>query len=265
MKKFLKALLMAFVLIPCALAFAGCGSGLDAKASIDTKGKYATATSDDAKNFITEEVKAEDFKKGYKTTAVINYGNLDATITTIITLNEDGTISGMASKMEMKSKLQDRSAEAYLKDGVMYIDAKVGDKDYQYKVTADDDIIDDFDFAEVDVTEALAQFLLMTADLDDDTTLEKATSGKYTKWKLTETESDDEDDLEKLVSTVYFVFENNAMVGLRTEISYITYAIEMSMASTVVPFAGTIDYPKNFDKFTDEVPELDLFDFFSFF
>lgn len=249
MKKFLKSILVAMLIVPIAFTLVACGDkGLDTKADVDIDGNYKTATIEDVNTYATSTAKdSESFNSGFRMTMKMTMPSVSEGSTTTVELNaiavlENNVIKGAAYKMSTVNGSDEVITEAYLKDSVAYMKASHGSDvvTYQEKV----DINEEFGFVEeamqsIDFKEELAN-ISASAKVK----VEKATSGKYTKWHVV---------VEETLTTydTYYVFKSNSLVGIVVKQTFGTMTMEMNIEA----YSGSIKYPSDLSTYSTEAPK----------
>ncbi len=258
MKKFFKALLSFLVLIPCALSLVACGSDLKTDAKVNTKGDYQEAKAEDVTTFLGETAEADAFKKGVKSTIVMALGTeAEMKINSIFTYDDKGAVTGFALLMDGANKEEKATAECYYKEGVLYVKSEINDKSYTYKQEVKAEDAKDYDYSDIDYSALIASLKasLVASAYMPAPTVTKATSGKTTKWKMVVNV-----ELMQMSGEAYYVFNENSLVGMISNMTMGTGEEAMTLNVTAVAFDGKISYPKNLDKYSGVAPEKSIFD-----
>lgn len=282
MKKFLKSLLIAIMLVPLSLSLVACGGDqLDAKADVDTNGTYAEVKIEDLKNFEVKESRA--FDKGVKTTMTISADSessfigalagseainceLNSVIRWTKSTTEDNKteykINGFAYRTKTNLNKSTQVSDLYYKDGVTYINVEYGENKVQYQKEVDLQslITDDEYLGQLESIAQSVDFASFVAELQtelegsDTIKIEKATSGKYTKWHISidyATESNGSVD-------VYYVFKSNKLVGVKSDMEF----LGMKISATMEAFDDEIKLPKDAKDYPTTIPSADVLEKF---
>lgn len=288
MKKFLKSLLIAIMLVPLSLSLVACGGDqLDAKADVDTKGKYSEVTMADVKAYTSEVKESDAFNKGVKVTMSLSSASggdaesagtgeifnmeVNSVLRWTKKTTDDGdiefTINDFAYRANANIKNEKQVVELYYKDGVQYTNIAYGENKVQHQKEAEietvkssaeylsyiESIVDKVDFAE------------FIEDIEGDlkngskVKVEKATSGKYTKWHINVTAP------ESLTSAmfdgsvdVYYVFKSNKLVGMTLEMDMGI----LKISATMEAFDDEIKLPKDAKDYPTTIPSADVLEKF---
>lgn len=282
MKRFLKSLLVAVAVIPLAFTLVACGGDqLSSKADVDTDGKYQEVTIEDMETYANQSAKlSEEFNKGARLTLDVSYdgsklsdlfGGLissDSTATkttasmqinaivrwTIV--DNKTTLNQMAYRSSATLNEKEIVADYYIKDSMEYVNASYGDSKVQYKKAVKMDALDSSSISTIEGAGAQVNFADFVAEIKNDyigdsdytVVLEKATSGKYTKWHFAVKQTKNGE--EKVVIESYYVFKSNALVGYTSMVNFGT----TTMSCAVEAFDGTVKLPKGAEEYSTTVP-----------
>lgn len=282
MKKFLKSLLIAIMLVPLSLSLVACGGDqLDTKADVDTKGTYTEVKVEDLKNFEVKESKA--FDKGVKTTMTISTDgessfvgalaggeSINCELNSVIRWTKSTTednkteykINEFAYRTKANVNKSTQVSDLYYKDGVTYINVEYGENKVQYQKEVDlQSLITDDEYLEqlenvaqsVDFAGFVAE---LQTKIEDDNTIkiEKATSGKYTKWHISITSKS---ELNGSVD-VYYVFKSNKLVGVKSDVDI----LGVKISATMEAFDDEIKLPKDAKDYPTTIPSADVLEKF---
>ena len=249
MKKFLKSMLVAMLIIPIAFTLVACGDkGLDTKADVDIDGNYKTATIEDVNTYATSTAKdSESFNSGFRMTMKMTMPTATEGVTATTEINalavlENKTIKGSAYKMSVVKGEDKIITEAYLKDSVTYMKASHGSDvvTYQEKI----DTSGDFGYIEAAMESIDFKTGLEEISASAKVSVEKATSGKYTKWHVV---------VEETLTTydTYYVFKSDSLVGIVVKQTFGTMTMEMNIEA----YSGSIKYPSDLSTYSTEAPK----------
>lgn len=280
MKRFLKSLLVAVAVIPLAFTLVACGGDqLSSKADVDTKGKYEAVAIEDMETYANQSAKlSEEFSKGARLTLNISYdgsmlsdifGDLISSDSTATKANASMQINAVVrwtivdntttlNQMAYRSKTtlneKDIVADYYIKDNMEYVNASYGDSTVQYKKAVKMDSLDRT-ASTIEGAGSLADFAKVISEVKEyindssfAVVLEKATSGKYTKWHVAIKQTQSGEEI--IISESYFVFKSNALVGYTSEVNFGT----SKMSCIVEAFDGTIKLPKGAEDYSTTIP-----------
>ncbi len=275
MKKFLKSLLIAIMLVPLSLSLVACGGDqLDTNADVNTKGNYTEAKIEDLKNFEVKESK--EFNSGAKMSLSLKIGEGEGDSTTWLSTDinsvvrwtkkapeKEGdkteyTFDQFALRTKTVVKDTTQTTDLYYKDGTKYLNLTYGENEIKYKkdvelktILADDNLEYIQMFASL---ESFAETIKsLEAEIDESTSVkvEKATSGKYTKWHITQTTKF---GTLETSNEVYYVFKSNKLVGFTASFNTATAKI----TATVEAFDGEVKLPKDAEEYSTTAPTTEL-------
>lgn len=282
MKRFLKSLLVAVAVIPLAFTLVACGGDqLSSKADVDTKGKYQEVTIEDMETYANQSAKlSEEFNKGARLTLDVSYdgsklsdlfGGLissDSTATKTTAsmqinaivrwtiADNKTTLNELAYRSSATLNEKEMVADYYIKDSMEYVNASYGDSKVQYKKAVKMDALDSGSISTIENAGTQVNFAEVIGDLKANyvgksncsVVLEKATSGKYTKWHFAVKQTKNGE--ENVVLESYYVFKSNALVGYTAMVDMGA----MKVSCAVEAFDGTVKLPKGAEEYSTTVP-----------
>ena len=253
MKKLTKMLVACLAILPCAFSFVACGDQLSAEASVNTKGNYEAATNDDFKKFAEENKDAKSFEEGarltIKTTMTYEEKTYEAVTNAIVTY-EDGKVTGMAIAVNTPEMEDEKASTStiYFKDSKMYMHTISGEDEYTYQTKMSAEVMESMyldGYTAVNLDE-------MLVILSETTKVEKATSGKTTKWKIS---MGGEEEAEEEMSAVYYIIcKDGAIVGLEMTMNMTIMGMKTTSVVTMEDYSGSIKYPKDLDEYSTDLP-----------
>lgn len=278
MKKFLKSLLIAIMLVPLSLSLVACGGDqLSTSADVDTKGTYTEAKLEDIKNFEVKESKA--FDKGVKTTMTISVDgessligaltggeSVSTEVNSIVRWTKSTTednktefkINEFAYRTKANLNNSTQQVDLYYKDGVKYVNVEYGENTVQYQkevglksLIADDEYLEQIEsvIQSVDFASFVTDLQAKTED-GDTVKIEKATSGKYTKWHISVTSTS---ELSGSVDA-YYVFKSNKLVGIKVELD----VLGVKISATMEAFDDEVKLPKDAKDYPTTAPTSEI-------
>ena len=248
MKKLTKMLVACLAVLPCAFAFTACGNQLSAEASVNTKGNYEAATKEDFEKFAKE---TKSFEKGarltIKTTITMEEKTYDAVTNAIVTY-EDGKISGMAIAVTTPEMEDATASEStiYFKDSKMYVRSVSGEDEYTYQTKMDAELMEEM-YLDGYTGASLDEILEI---LSETAKVEKATSGKTTKWKITLGSEEEE-----MSAVYYFICRDGAIEGMEMTMDMTIFGVKTHGVATMEEYSGSIKYPKDLEDYSTELPK----------
>lgn len=274
MKKFLKSLLIAIMLVPLSLSLVACGGDqLSTSADVDTKGTYTEAKLEDIKNFEVKESNA--FDSGAKMSLSIkSRDNTEENVWAQADINavvrwtkkaptKEGEVTEYTfDQFALRTKITANgtmvTSDLYYKDGTKYTNLTYGENVLKYKKQVELETIESIKYFSLvksvsgyeSFSESIKSFESSVSD-SVSVKVEKATSGKYTKWHLIQTTEWGET---KYDSEVYYVFKSNKLVGFSLSINN-PY---MQITGSVESFKKEVDLPKDAEDYPTTVPVLDI-------
>lgn len=255
MKK-LRNAMVAICLMICALALTACGGGqLSTEASVSKKG-YVATTKEEYTAF-SEQIAGEDSTdmNAYKMTMKMKGSTevaglkteVDMLINTIVTVNAEGAVNGMATKVS-SGKLK---MELYLVDGYQYLYYKNDKEEYKYKVAIPaEELAETMTGASTIGDEILSMIgecmsnITVNEVLTDKVSYKKAVKGDVTRFNV---------NLADEKATLDFYVENTNAKTTGAELDITTKEATMKLALT--KFTGNIKYP-SFKKYQDATEEI---------
>ena len=252
MKRLSKFLVACLAIIPCAFTFTACGNQLTAQASVNIEGNYETATSDDFKKFAEDNKDVKSFVDGVRMTTItkmtINGKEYESVTNSIATI-KNGKLTGLAILMETPA-IDDEPATTttiYYKDSTMYGKIVSGEKEETYQTELDIDTVAETYMAGME-TDVLDEVLTLISEI---TTVEKATSGKTTKWHIQSGKAEDEEFLD-----YYIICKEGVVTGCQMTMKMSIMSISTETVLIMEEFSGSIKYPKDLADYSTELPSL---------
>lgn len=281
MKRFLKSLLVAVAVIPLAFTLVACGGDqLSSKADVDTKGKYQEVTIEDMETYATQSAKTSDeFNKGARLTLDVSYDGsklsdlfgglissdstatkttatmqINAIVRWTITDNK-ATLNELAYRSSATLNEKEMVADYYIKDSMEYVNASYGDSKVQYKKAVKMDALDSGSISTIESAGTQVNFAEVIGEIKANyvgksnyaVVLEKATSGKYTKWHLAVKTTNNGE--ETVVLESYYVYKSNNLVGYTSMVNMGA----MKVSCVVEAFDGTVKLPKGAEDYSTTV------------
>ena len=252
MKRIVKFLVACLAVLPCALTFTACGNQLSAQASVNTKGNYEAATSEDFKKFAEDNKDAKSFVDGMRMTTITKTtidGKVYEAVTNSIITIEDGKMTGMAIQMDTPA-MDDEPASTttiYYKDSTMYAKIVSGEKEETYQAKLDIDVVAEMYLEGVE-TDVLDEVLALVSEV---TTVEKATSGKTTKWHVQSGKVEEENFLD-----YYIICKGGVVTGCQMTMSMSFMGATIESTAIMEEFSGSIKYPKDLADYSTKLPSL---------
>lgn len=282
MKRFLKSLLVAVAVIPLAFTLVACGGDqLSSKADVDTKGKYQEVTIEDMETYAIQSAKTSDeFNKGARLTLDVSYDGsklsdlfgglissdstatkttatmqINAIVRWTITDNK-ATLNELAYRSSATLNEKEMVADYYIKDSMEYVNASYGDSKVQYKKAVKMDALDSGSISTIESAGTQVNFAEVIGEIKANyvgksnyaVVLEKATSGKYTKWHLAVKTTNNGE--ETVVLESYYVYKSNNLVGYTSMVNMGA----MKVSCAVEAFDGTVKLPKGAEDYSTTVP-----------
>lgn len=249
MKKFLKSLVVALVMIPCALMFTACGQLSDVK--VNTKGNYKEADVKTLTTFAEENKDVKSMEGGYKYTVSVSYGDKASIESTAIAQLKDGKLVGFAMNYEAKGTVDDKdltaTMEGYAHDGKAYYHYKDSKNEYKYQQEVADLEIDSSVITDLIDPADIANLQTVLGQVSSAAKVSVAKSGKTTKFHI-----------EMEGNELYYVFKEGKLVGAQCTMTIDLSKLGGSVVTVkmnLVEFNGNIKYPSGLDKYSTEVPK----------
>lgn len=257
MKRFLKVLMIAFVLVPCMAILTACGGNAFTEPTVDTKGTYSNSTAEAYNTFVADEDAKATFDEstGYKMSIDIETEAMEVAgqtipgqkqnIVAIVTLTEEHEIAAMAFKMNMDMGTVKSTIEAYVpNDGYMYVNGS-GEVEGQHETVKGktpmsfEDAMNGYDINfDMNIVNALLEA--------EGVVVKVAESGATTKYEISlEGAVEQFEDVK-----INLVFENKVLTGMVFAGTMDMYGMEASYKVVMTSFDGEIKMP-NFDSYEE--------------
>ena len=245
-KNVLKSLAIGALVVPCALAFTGCGKET---VKIDTK-MPASATSAttcaEASEYFNNTASTESISNGYRMSISVDmdmdFGSgvvIETTSDTygVVVFDEDGNM-GMSMETTGKAEGQKQKQKTYVKDNYLYYNLN-GNK---IKMDISSELEGEFDMSGVlDMPSSQEMEVLFDESLG--LSYDVYQNEGTTKFKIYGEVTDESDSSYKTTYEVYFVFENDVLTGVQYGMVTEDDGLYISMVMAMETYEGTIEYP----------------------
>lgn len=278
MKNKLKFLALLLI-VPVLFVFTACGGqlGTEAKVNIGKKGDYTETTYDELNNYLVENVYKDEVAEATNgmlfritmnmTSNMGAMSEIKAKVNAIVghEKQEGDTAEElynyvMASKLKVSGKVKynnntenyDASAEIYVKDGFMYVNAK-GSGEFadisgktKYSANEENEFSKYLSYISVDPVELMMQLQSVGATAQ----VSVNTKDGLIRYCI-ETSSENVIEESDLPQRIYLVFKDNNLIQIQTESEMSFFGMEMNVVIKMEVYNGNIEFP-DFKDYVDQ-------------
>ena len=209
MKKFFKTLMMCLVIIPCVFVLAACG-GDPNQVKVNTSGNYKESSMQAFNETIVaaedaEQLEFNAYRMSYKMSMKQGGETVDMVMHATIMLGEGGDVLMYASISGNGEKL-----EYYVGEEYVYMNMDTEGTKMNYKMPKTGDFEESLGAAQMALEMGSVQSLLdEIAGVSGEVTVKSAVKGTTTKYQVSF-------EAEGAEATVWFVFENGTLTGIKS-------------------------------------------------